>query len=211
LIFLAFTYILLLAIVGMLLYMYLVLSRRYRELRVAFDRKVAEEANRLAQRMFEEWEQKRLAEIRAMLESKYQTKLREWMLEKEREIREDAIKRSVAVLLGRISEHIAPLMVAAELGVNPKDFRYIGSPVDYIAFKGLSEGNPEEIIFIEIKASKNPSLTQRERAIKQLVEKGRVTWRLVSMRRLIEEAYAQLEHEARRIAGKQVEQQRNSL
>jgi len=200
----------LLIVVAVLLYMYLGLYRRYEELRVTFDRRVAEEANRLAQRMFEEWEQKRLAEIRATIESEYRARLREWMLEKEREIREDAIKRSVAVLLGRISEHIAPLMMAAELGVNPKDFRYIGSPVDYIAFKGLSEGKPEEIIFIEVKASKNPSLTPRERAVKQLVESGRVTWRLVNMRQLVEEAYKQLEHEAQKIAEKQAEQSRTA-
>jgi len=37
-------------------------------------------------------------------------------------------------------------------GINLKDIRFLGSPVDFIVFKGLYDGNPEEIIFVEVES-----------------------------------------------------------
>ncbi len=45
-------------------------------------------------------------------------------------------------ILGKIAEHIVPFIIMSRLGINPRDLRFLGTPVDYIAFKGLSEGNP---------------------------------------------------------------------
>ena len=54
--------------------------------------------------------------------------------------------------LGKVGEEFAPFYLVEELGVNPKNFKHIGTPVDYIAFKGLSDNDMEsEIIFVEVK------------------------------------------------------------
>ncbi len=67
----------------------------------------------------------------------------------------------------------------------------------------MSEGLPEEIIFIGVKSVESLRLTARERAVKRLVEECRVSWRLVNVRELVEEAYRRLGLEARRAAEEQ--------
>ena len=48
---------------------------------------------------------------------------------------------------------------------------FIGKPIDFIAFAGLEENNyTDEILFIEIKTT-NSKLSQRERSLKDAVEK----------------------------------------
>ena len=84
----------------------------------------------------------------------------------EKEIRRDAIRGSITTLLGRVGEQIAPIYMMRELGVDPRDLRFIGTPIDFIAFKGLSDGKPEKIIFIEVKASQSGTLTRKERYVK---------------------------------------------
>ena len=59
--------------------------------------------------------------------------------------------------------------------------RFIGTPIDFIAFKGLSEGVPEKICFIEVKSGKTVSMTTRERMVRDLVEAGKVEWLLIHL------------------------------
>jgi predicted Holliday junction resolvase-like endonuclease len=77
-------------------------------------------------------------------------------------------------IIGKITEHIAPLYLTKELEVDPRDIRFIGTPIDFIAFKGLSQGRPEKIFFIEVKTSRTGALTQRQKAIKDLVESKKI-------------------------------------
>jgi len=106
----------------------------------------------------------------------YETKFQEWKQKEEEKIRKDAISRSTATILGRIGEQLAPLLLLTNYGINPKEVRFLGQPVDFIAFKGLEEGSLEEIIFIEVKSGKSKNLTARERAIKKAIEEKRVSW-----------------------------------
>ncbi|MCD6512989.1 MAG: endonuclease [Thermoplasmata archaeon] len=76
-------------------------------------------------------------------------------------------KRSLSSLYGKITEQFAPFM--ERYPYNPKNFRFIGSPIDGIQFED------DKIIFVEFKAA-GSKLTQRERKIKELVEKGNVEW-----------------------------------
>lgn len=110
------------------------------------------------------------------LRKEYEVKLQEWKQRAEKEIRKDAISRSSSTILGRVGEQLAPLLMFSNYGINPKDVRFIGTPIDFIAFKGLEEGNPEEIVFIEVKSGKTKTLTKRERQIKELVESKKVRW-----------------------------------
>lgn len=88
--------------------------------------------------------------------------------------RKDAIKRSRAVLGGQAGEQLAPYLPG--FPCNPGDARFVGKPVDYVAFVGASEGKPiQEILLIEIKTGQS-NLSTREKEIKTAVEKGRVRY-----------------------------------
>ena len=52
----------------------------------------------------------------------------EWTQRHEKEIRKDAVKKSKAVVAGKVTEQIAPFL--PEFKYNPKDARFIGSPID---------------------------------------------------------------------------------
>lgn len=88
--------------------------------------------------------------------------------------REDAVKRSRAVLGGQMAEQIAPLLQG--FPCNPADVRFIGKPIDFIGFPGTAEGKEvSEVLFIEVKTGTS-SLSKREREIKAAVESGRIRY-----------------------------------
>ncbi len=121
--------------------------------------------------------------------------------EYEQKIRKDAIERSTNTLLGRIGEELAPLLLVDKLQVNPKDFRHIGSPVDYIAFKGLSEDNVEpEAIFVEVKTGKSTRLTERERKIKDAIRSGRVRYEVIDLSEIIGEMRRKISEEINKLS-----------
>ncbi len=138
------------------------------------------------------------------MRKEYELKFQQWIKDKEAEIREDAIKRSITTLLGKISEHIAPLLIAQKLGINPKDLRFLGTPIDYIAFKGLSDKNPEEIVFIEVKSGTS-GLSDKERAVKKLVEARKVRWITFHITKEIEELKPVIEEEIKKQTKQQLE------
>ena len=93
------------------------------------------------------------------------------------EARRDAIGRSRAVLGGRFTEQLAPYL--PEFHYDPTEARFIGSPVDLIVFPGLSSDEPQEIVFVEVKAGARGRLSAREQRIRELVEAGKVRWELL--------------------------------
>lgn len=62
--------------------------------------------------------------------------LRGWVRREEKRIREDAIRKSEAVIRGKVTEHLMPYF--PEFKYNPKDVRFIGTPIDLIVFDGLT-------------------------------------------------------------------------
>mgnify|MGYP001626172105 CR=1 FL=1 len=105
-----------------------------------------------------------------------QTDLQRWKIEQEDKIRSDALQRSNSVRIGKSFEQLIPVKIAENLGSDLEDFRFLGSPVDFLVFRGLSAGNPLEVIFLEIKSSSNAQLTEREKLIKQLIESKKVNF-----------------------------------
>jgi predicted Holliday junction resolvase-like endonuclease len=54
--------------------------------------------------------------------------------------------------------------------------RFVGKPVDFIAFPGSAQGKPiEKIQFIEVKSGES-QLSAREREIKRAVENGSIEY-----------------------------------
>lgn len=100
--------------------------------------------------------------------------MQEWKVTYEASIRADAIMRSQAVIAGKVTENIVPYMPI--FPYNPKDVRFIGSPVDLMVFDGAAEGYLRNVIFLEVKTG-NSSLNQIQRQIRDAVLAGRVEWR----------------------------------
>ncbi len=77
-------------------------------------------------------------------------------------------KQSMSTRYGQLSEQWLPLMQS--FPYDPKQFRFLGSPVDGVAF------NEDKIVFCEFKFA-GSKLTTKQRNLKKLVEEGKVEWR----------------------------------
>ncbi|MGQ0816064.1 MAG: Holliday junction resolvase-like protein [Gemmatimonadota bacterium] len=111
---------------------------------------------------------------RANVESKARHLYERWRIDNESLIRQDAIDRSRSVTIGKVTEHMAPWL--PRFPYNPKDARFIGSPIDMIVFDGCDDEDMRRIIFLEIKTSTS-GLTTRQRQIRDAVLAGKVEWR----------------------------------
>src|SRR5256885_406830 len=89
-----------------------------------------------------------------------------WKARYTQAIRQDAVQRSQAVTAGKVHEQLVPYL--PEFGFNPKDARFLGSPVDLLVFDGLAEGELRRVVFIEIKTGAS-ALTGRERQLRDVV------------------------------------------
>lgn len=115
---------------------------------------------------------------------RYERRFREWQdtealrweAERQRAVK-GAVTQSRAVLGGKFTEQIVPYL--PDFKYDPTEARFVGSPIDLIIFPGLSRGDPDEIVIMEIKTGKNCQLTPQERKIRQLIEDGMVRWELI--------------------------------
>jgi hypothetical protein len=72
-----------------------------------------------------------------------------WKRDYTKEVRRDAVHRSQAATLGKVYEHLIPYL--PDFRWNPKDARFLGTPVDFLIFDGLSEGHVRAVVFVEVK------------------------------------------------------------
>jgi Endonuclease related to archaeal Holliday junction resolvase len=96
-----------------------------------------------------------------------------WKIRYTAGVREDAVQRSLAVTSGKVHEQLIPYLPG--FAYNPKDVRFLGSPVDLVVFDGLAEGEVRRIIFLEVKTGR-ATLTTRERSVRDTVHGRRVEW-----------------------------------
>lgn len=91
-----------------------------------------------------------------------------------RNIRKDTLKRSKAVRDGQTLEQFAPYF--SNFPANPDDAKFLGRPIDFICFNGLSSSDEvKEIVFVEVKTGES-KLTPRENSIKQAILEGRIKY-----------------------------------
>lgn len=115
---------------------------------------------------------------------KYEHRFRQWQeaetqrreMEKAQAVRE-AIQQSRVVLGGKFTEQMTPYL--PQFSYDPTEARFIGNPIDFIVFPGLSRGEPEEIVIMEVKSGRTGQLTGAQRKIRQLIEDGMVRWELL--------------------------------
>src|SRR5437660_2143152 len=99
--------------------------------------------------------------------------IQQWKARYTQGIRQDAVQRSQAVTSGKVHEQLVPYL--PEFGFNPKDARFLGSPVDLLVFDGLDDGELRRVVFIEIKTG-GSALTGRERQVRDVVRARQVAW-----------------------------------
>jgi predicted Holliday junction resolvase-like endonuclease len=88
-------------------------------------------------------------------------------------IRDDAVRASRAVTTGKIVEQLVPHFPSFPF--NPREARFVGSPVDFVVFDGLETGAVQRVVFVEVKTG-DAGLTIRERLVRDAVRAGRVEW-----------------------------------
>jgi len=97
----------------------------------------------------------------------------QWKVRYTTVIREDAVHRSQVITAGKVHEQLVPYLPA--FPYNPKDVRFLGSPVDLVVFDGLAEGNVRRIVFVEVKTGRS-GLTSRERGVRDVIRDREVEW-----------------------------------
>ncbi len=100
-----------------------------------------------------------------------------WKREFEREIRQDAAQRSQATTVGRVYEQLVPYLPAFDW--DPRDARFLGSPIDFLVFDGLSDEASDalrSVIFVEVKTG-NAQVNRRQRLVREAIARRRVEWR----------------------------------
>lgn len=114
----------------------------------------------------------------AAIEARYRAELERWKHEAVQEIRKDTANRSRSTLKGKIAEQMAPLLPAFRY--NPADARFIGSPVDYIIFDGLTDVADEKkdrirVVFVDVKQGRS-DLSRTQRVIRNAIRDANVAW-----------------------------------
>ncbi|MDD1702995.1 MAG: hypothetical protein LUQ31_08465 [Methanoregula sp.] len=112
------------------------------------------------------------------IEDRYKADLERWKTEAATGIRKDSVNRARSTLKGKIAEQMAPIL--PDFAFNPADARFIGSPIDYVIFDGLTEVADEKstgirIVFMDVKHGSS-TLTRTQRIIKKAVEEKLVFW-----------------------------------
>ena len=90
-----------------------------------------------------------------------------------KEARKDTAARQRSTIKGDISEIIAPWSIQSVNSV--KELNFIGSPIDFVGFKGLDGDGEIEIKFIEVKSGKS-KLNKNQRRIRDAVIAKRIEW-----------------------------------
>ena len=106
--------------------------------------------------------------------------IQQWKARYTQVIRQDAVQRSQAVTSGKVHEQLVPYL--PEFGFNPKDARFLGSPVDLLVFDGLDDGELRRVVFVEIKTG-DSALTGRERQVRDVVRASQVAWEEIRLER----------------------------
>lgn len=96
-----------------------------------------------------------------------------WRARYLRRIRLEAVQKSQAVIAGKVYEQMLPYFPGFPF--NPKDARFLGSPVDLVVFDGMDRGQLERVVFVEVKTG-GAGLSNRERQLKAVIQARRVEW-----------------------------------
>ena len=87
--------------------------------------------------------------------------------------RKESIAKSRAVLKGLINEQLSPYF--PDFPFKAGELRFIGKPIDFIAFVGMDENSIKEVVFVEVKSGK-AQLSNIEKSLREAIENGNIRW-----------------------------------
>ena len=121
-----------------------------------------------------------LEELDARVATATSQKMAEWKLVEEPRARKDAIRRSISTVTGKVAEQLVPF--SADWLFNPRDARFLGSPIDFVVFDGMTKGQVKSIVLVEVKTGKTGTLTLRQRQVQDCVELGEVEFEVLHIK-----------------------------
>lgn len=92
---------------------------------------------------------------------------------------EKSKKLSRSVIKGQVSEQIFPLAVDCPFILS--DMKFLGAPIDYIVFNGLSEGKVTSIEIVDIKTGSS-RLSPIQKSIKAALDNSAIAWRTITVK-----------------------------
>jgi len=131
--------------------------------------KIKEENKTQLEKLSKDWQVKYIQDI---------DELKKLFKESEKIIKTKSVSSSRRSLVGKFIERFIPFL--NKLPYEPSDMHFLGQPVDYIVFQGLHEDKVDKVIFVEVKTGKS-KLTQREKSLKETIEKKRVDWKEINI------------------------------
>lgn len=82
-----------------------------------------------------------------------------------------AVEKSRSVLKGQFSEQLSPF--TTDFPGRPSEARFLGSPIDFIIFKGLDDCEVEEVILLDVKTG-NAKLNKTQKSIKKAIDEKKI-------------------------------------
>jgi len=105
--------------------------------------------------------------------------LKEELEKKYEKQNKESLNAQRAIVKGQISEQMAPLIPGFRH--KTEDCLFIGKPIDFLVFDGLSENNITGITLLEIKSGK-ARVNKHQSQIDQVVREGKVNWEVFKIK-----------------------------
>ena len=112
-------------------------------------------------------------EVRNQYDEEYQRILAKFVKDK-KYATEHAKATSKGSNLGQNLEKVLPTM--EDFKWKLPDTRFLGNPIDYVVFEGLTDGNLDSIGFVEVKSGTG-RLNPNQRLVKAAIEEKRVSYK----------------------------------
>jgi predicted Holliday junction resolvase-like endonuclease len=112
------------------------------------------------------------------LKARFDAQVAESVRQSSEQAAQDALRRSSATIKGQLGERFAPFFPG--FGYKPADARFLGNPIDYIVFDGLTDGQIRGIAFVEVKTGA-AALTPYQRQVHEVIKARHIDWRVVEM------------------------------
>lgn len=96
--------------------------------------------------------------------------------------REHSVKTSRGTTRGLAAEQLAPYFPEMVAAFSAGDWRFLGTPVDFVVFDGLGDGQVLRIVLVEVKSGNEARMNDRQRALRAAVEAGKVSLEWLTVR-----------------------------
>lgn len=93
-----------------------------------------------------------------------------------RRIKKHSLDTQRPIVKGKISEQIVALLPGFPSDLKISEARFIGSPIDFVFFKGLEDGHVTEVVFVEVKSGSGHNLSQNEVSLRDAINAKQVKW-----------------------------------